>query len=177
MRSPSSKRREPWHFHDANQDLHPTYFDPCASEDVLSVSVQSAATMAEAHEGTVRLVMFYASTCTLSRALFPTFVAISAEYAPQGLATLAFSTDDCAKDLELFLADYAVTFTPAVLLPRNDGDLTAAFGEMGLVFSSPWTKPLVAVVGRDGAAARQWSPTFGTDAPEIRDVITMELGK
>ncbi len=147
----------------------------CESDVVRAVTVQGAAALVEAEHGSVAMVMFYGPGCSLSQAFFPTFLELSADFGAQGVKVFAFSTDECEKDVEDFLAPYETTFEPIELIPWKSGDLTAAFAGIGIVFQSPWTRPLFAVVGKDGVAAMQWEAAGEYDVPLIESVIQAEL--
>jgi thiol-disulfide isomerase/thioredoxin len=152
-------------------------WEPCASDYVAEVTVQQAAASVETAQGSVALVMFYSSGCSLSVAFFPEFLQVSDNFAEQGLEVFAFSTEECQKNLEEFLASYEIPFDPSVLVPWESGQLSAAFSGIGIQFTSPWTKPMVAVVGKDGAAAMQWEAASEYDVAEIESVIVAELGE
>jgi hypothetical protein len=152
-------------------------WQPCASDYVTEVTVQQAAATVEAVRGSAALVMFYSSGCSLSVAFFPEFLRLSDNFTEQGLAVFAFSTEECKRNLEEFLASYEIPFDPTVLVPWESGQLSAAFSGIGIQFSSPWTKPMVAVVGKDGAVARQWEAASEHDVDEIESVIVAELAQ
>ncbi|MBI4704477.1 MAG: hypothetical protein HY744_25525 [Deltaproteobacteria bacterium] len=152
-------------------------FDWCDSDEVATITVQAAGAMVEAQKGNVALVIFYSSRCKLSKAFFPTFLQLSDEFEDDGLKVFAFSTEECEKNLADFLAPQSISFEPTVLVPWVSGELTAAFANIGITFATPWMKPLVAVVGKDGKAARQWTPASEYDTDQIRSVIETETGE
>jgi thiol-disulfide isomerase/thioredoxin len=121
-------------------------------EGVTPISAVDAANAIKASTGRPTVVLLYATTCPISRAMFPEFAEFSRRAQDAGAQVLAFSTDELvdAHKVPAFLALHGAQVAPYWIRPWARGELNAAFAGTGILVGTPWTRPLLAVRAADG---------------------------
>ena len=107
--------------------------------------------------GRPAIVVFYATSCPRSRAMFPSLVALADQYQTAGVDFLVFSTDDQADvdRIPSFLAKYNAPFAPVYIEPWAPGEFTQSLASVGIHAGKSWTKPLVAIRDANGNIVAQ----------------------
>ena len=152
---------------DAPVDAGPgTYYG-----DILELTVAEAEMLIESAKGKVVLIMFYASTCPRSEALFPVLVEFASENEDRGYEILAFSTNNSRNRLMVFLSKYEVPFRKLRLLPREPGTLAAMVSRFGINLPDIFSMPFVAVLDKNGSCTDQWEPAYEQDFSDIEALM------
>lgn len=115
-----------------------------------SLRAEDAAAYAGQATGRPAVIVFYATSCPRSQAMFPSLVALANQYQSAGVDFLVFSTDEEADKERIpeFLAKYGAPFAPVYVERWAPGEFTQAMAGVGIHAGKVWTRPLVAV--RDG---------------------------
>jgi hypothetical protein len=121
-------------------------------DGVTAMSAVDAANIVKSSTGRPTVVLLYATTCPLSRAMFPEFAEFSRRAQDAGAQVLAFSTDELvdAHKVPAFLTLHGDQVAPYWIRPWAKGELNAAFAGTGILVGTPWTRPLLAVRAADG---------------------------
>ncbi|HUP30837.1 MAG TPA: DUF4124 domain-containing protein [Usitatibacter sp.] len=126
-------------------------------DGVSLISVSQAARRISSRVGKPTVVLLYATTCPLTRRMFPEFVALANRYRTRGVEFVVLSTDD-ERDfphVAEFLAERKAPFEAVAIKPWAPGNLTRAMAPLGIEVGSTWTRPLLAVRDRSGRVVRQ----------------------
>ncbi len=110
-----------------------------------------------AEEGHPVVVLLYGSECPLSKAMFPGFVRAAREYGPRGVKFLVFNTDGAqyGEYAGEFLRRHQAGFANMVVRDWAPGELDRAMKPLGIRVGSTWTRPLLAVLDREGRVIHQ----------------------
>ena len=119
---------------------------------VLAMSAFEAADTVKTTTGRPTVILLYATTSPICRAMFPQFADLSRRARAAGATVLAFSTDSRikARDVPAFLADYGVQVTPYWIRPSAPEEVDLAFQRTGVLAGAQWTPPLLAIRAADG---------------------------
>lgn len=103
------------------------------------------------------MIVFYSTTCPLSRAMFPSLVALARQPRATGVTFLVFSVDREADTAAVpaFLTRHAAPFRPVYVQPWAPGTFTRNMATLGITAGQVWTTPLVAVRDRTGRIVTQ----------------------
>jgi hypothetical protein len=107
--------------------------------------------------GRPAVIVFYATSCPRSQAMFPSLVALANQYQSAGVDFLVFSTDDEADRERIpgFLAKHGAPFAPVYIERWAPGEFTQALAGVGIQAGKVWTRPLVAVRDGNGSIVAQ----------------------
>lgn len=139
-----------------------------AGVEVLDI-YQAASRIEQSKRPTV--ILLYGIGCSLSRNLFPDFVALAKEYQGRGVDFLVFSTDpeNNIGHIPDFLSRHNAPFSPVWIKRWEPGTLSKALTAIGIDIGSSWTRPLVAVRDTQGRIVAQDQATDNLDF--VRDAL------
>jgi hypothetical protein len=135
------------------------------------LDVAQAARRIGGQRGRPSVVLLYATTCPLSRTMFPQFVAIANRYRSRGVDFLVFSTDEGEEigAVPAFLSARNASFPPLAIKPWPAGALSRAMTPLGIEVGATWTRPLVAVRDANGKVVLQGQAV--TDLSRLPSVL------
>ena len=107
--------------------------------------------------GRPSVVLLYATTCPLTRQMFPQFVAIANRYRARGVDFLVYSTDDEGQfgRVPAFLSERNAPFPAVAIKPWVPGSLDRAMKPLGIEIGEVYTRPLIAVRDSNGKVVVQ----------------------
>ncbi|MGH7674039.1 MAG: TlpA family protein disulfide reductase [Gemmatimonadales bacterium] len=124
-----------------------------------SIDVREAAARLATPSGRPSVVLFYATGCALSQAMFPEFASLAREYGPRGIEFLVFATDQDRPEnpqrIPRYLAAHGAPFRAVHIRPWAPGDFSRAMEPLGIRIGAGWTRLLVAIRDRNGRVLAQ----------------------
>ena len=126
-------------------------------DGVSIIDVNQAARRISSRTGKPTVVLLYATTCPLTRRMFPEFVSLANRYRTRGVEFVVLSIDDenDFSHVTEFLAARDAPFDSVAIKPWAPGNLARAMAPLGIEVGSSWTLPLLAVRDRNGRVVRQ----------------------
>jgi len=135
-------------------------------------------------KGRVTVAILYGTRCPRTRAMFSTFVALSAHYRGQPVHFAAFALDNYPEDVPDFLARYGAPFDSLSIRDGKVGELSGALAPLGF-FGGPGavnpavgvtiTMPYVAILDREGYVRAAWHAA--TNVAAIDQAVRTELAR
>jgi thiol-disulfide isomerase/thioredoxin len=127
------------------------------AQGVTTMRVEDAAAEIGQATGRPAIIVFYATTCPRSRAMFPSLIALAEQYQTAGVDFLVYSTDAEANvgRIPAFLDRHRAPFTPIHIDRWAPGDFTRAMAGVGIKAGKVWVRPLVAVRDQTGRIVAQ----------------------
>jgi hypothetical protein len=130
---------------------------PAASERSLAlaeeVSIEQAVARVRA-TGTPTVVAFYKTTCPISRAMFPSLVALARSQPHATFLAFSVDPDSTISRVPNYLSSQGAPFSAVTLRRWPQGAFIRAVSTLGISVGQTWTTPLVAV--RDSRGQTIW---------------------